>query len=139
MFVYKSTILHPLAIPLVLGCVPAGFPSPADDYVENKLDLNKYLIQHPSATFYVKVKGHSMMGAGITDGDMLVVDRAIEPRNNDIAVCVIDGEFTVKRVNKVNNDVYLIPENPEFKAIRISEGQNFQVWGVVQYVIHKPK
>jgi DNA polymerase V len=135
----KSISTVSMEIPLYNSGVSAGFPSPADDYVENKLDLNKHLISHPSATFYVRVKGSSMIGAGIKDGDLLIVDRALEPGNNDIAVCIIDGDFTVKRINKHNGDVYLIPENPDFKAIRITETNNFQVWGVVAYVIHKPK
>lgn len=117
--------------------VSAGFPSPADDYVELKLDLNKYLIRHPSATFYVKVKGDSMKGAGINDGDILVVDRSLEPKNNDVAVCVIDSEFTVKKLRKTKDELYLMPENEEFKPIRVTEDNNFQVWGVVTYIIHK--
>ena len=123
--------------PLYASKVAAGFPSPADDYVELKLDLNKYLIKHPSATFYVKVKGDSMKGGGINDSDILVVDRALEPKNNDIAVCVIDGEFTVKKLKKTKNELYLMPENPEFDPIKVSEYNDFQVWGIVAYIIHK--
>lgn len=115
----------------------AGFPSPADDYTELKLDLNKFLIKHPSATFYVKVKGDSMKGAGINDGDILVVDRAIEPKNNDIAVCVINSEFTVKRLKKTKDALFLAPENNEYKPIKVTEFNDFQVWGIVAYIIHK--
>jgi DNA polymerase V len=123
--------------PLFTSGVSAGFPSPADDYIELKLDLNKYLIKHPSATFYVKVKGDSMKNAGINDEDILIVDRALEPRNNDIVVCVIDSEFTVKKIKKTKDSLYLLPENPEYKPIKVTESNSFQVWGVVSYVIHK--
>jgi DNA polymerase V len=124
-------------IPMFTSSVRAGFPSPADNYVDQKLDLNRFLIRHPSATFYVRVKGNSMENAGIRDGDMLIVDRAIDPRNNDIAVCVINGEFTVKRLKKENGLLYLMPENSSYKPIHVLEGADFQVWGVVAYVIHK--
>lgn len=123
--------------PLYVSRVSAGFPSPADDYTELKLDLNKYLIKHPSATFYVKVKGDSMKYADINDGDILVVDRALEPKNSDIAVCVIDGEFTVKRIKKTKDNLYLLPENPDYKPLRVTEYNDFKVWGVVSYIIHK--
>jgi DNA polymerase V len=130
----ESTKLSP---PLFASKVMAGFPSPAEDYIELKLDLNKYLIRHPSATFYVKVKGDSMKGAGICDGDILVVDRALEPKNNDIAVCVIDSEFTVKKLRKTKDEFFLVPENPDFKPIKVTEYNDFQVWGIVAYIIHK--
>ncbi|MCX7879442.1 MAG: translesion error-prone DNA polymerase V autoproteolytic subunit [Ignavibacteria bacterium] len=124
-------------IPIAGFSVPAGFPSPADEYLEPKLDLNQYLIKHPTATFFVRVKGNSMIGAGICDGDILIVDRAIEPKSGDIAVCVIDGEFTVKRLQIENDELYLAPENGSFDLIKVSEFQDFKVWGVVTYVIHK--
>lgn len=127
-----------LELPLYQTKVSAGFPSPADDYTDLKIDLNKTLIKHPSATFYVKVKGVSMSNAGIQDGDILIVDRSLEAKNNCIAVCVIDGEFTVKRVSKVKNELYLLPENKEYKPIKITEYNNFEIWGIVSYVIHKP-
>ena len=117
--------------------IRTGFPSYGDDYVDQKLDLNRFLIRHPSATFYVRVKGNSMENTGIRDGDMLIVDRAINPRNNDIAVCVINGEYTVKRLKKENGALYLMPENTSYKPIRVLEGADFQVWGIVAYVIHK--
>ncbi|MGB9770744.1 MAG: LexA family protein [Candidatus Kapaibacteriota bacterium] len=118
--------------------VPAGFPSPADEYLESRLDLNQFLIKHPAATFFVRVQGNSMVDAGIHDGDILIVDRAVEPKNGDIAVCVIDGEFTVKRLQIENDVLYLAPENGEFKPIKVSQFQDFKVWGVVTFVIHKP-
>lgn len=117
--------------------VSAGFPSPADDYTELKLDLNKALVANPTATFYVRVKGMSMIDAGINEGDMLVVDRSLEAKNNAIAICVINGEFTVKRLAVDENCLFLIPENTQFKAIKITEEMDFQVWGIVTYVIHK--
>ncbi len=125
-------------IPFYASSVSAGFPSPADDYVELSLDLNKHLIKHPAATFYARVKGDSMINAGIHDGDLLVVDRALDIYDNCIAVCIIDGEFTVKRLKKKSNKILLIPENEEYKAIEISEFNDFEVWGIVAYVIHKP-
>ena len=125
-------------IPLADGAVAAGFPSPAGDYLDTKIDIFEYLVQHPIATFYVRVKGNSMINASIHDGDLLVVDRSIEPRNNQIVVAIIDGEFTVKRISKYNNKLYLIPENEKFKPIEITETMGFEVWGVVTYVIHKP-
>jgi len=119
--------------------VPAGFPSPADEYLEPKLNLNELLIKHPSATFFVRVQGDSMTGAGIFNGDILIVDRALEPKNGDIAVCVIDGEFTVKRLEIINDELYLAAENGQYKPIKVSEFQDFRVWGIVTYVIHKPQ
>jgi len=125
-------------LPFFESPVSAGFPSAADDYMEIKLDLNQALIKHPSATFYVRVKGNSMKDAGISDGDILIVDRALEAKNRDVVVCVVDGEFTVKRIRKTKDALFLEPENPNFKPIIITEENEFQVWGVVSYVIHKP-
>ncbi len=124
-------------IPYFDARVSAGFPSPADDYTELKLDLNKALVQNPTSTFYVRVKGTSMINAGIDEGDMLVVDRSVNAKNNAIAVCVINGEFTVKRLTKNGKELYLVPENNQFKPIKITEEMDFQVWGIVTFVIHK--
>ncbi len=128
-----------LKLPLFDSKVSAGFPSPAEDYVELKLDLNEHLIRHPAATFFVRVSGHSMKEAGIHDGDMLIVDRALEPKNNDIAVCVIDSEFTVKRIRKIKNDIILVPANADYQSIKVSERNDFRIWGIVSYIIHKPE
>jgi len=98
----------------------AGFPSPAEDYIEMALYLNKDLIKHPEATFYARVKGRSIIDAGIEDGDLLIIDKALEPKDGDIAVCFIDGEFTLKRLAVKEDGVYLIPANAEFKPIRIT-------------------
>jgi DNA polymerase V len=135
---YSAETTTELKIPLFESGVSAGFPSPADDYLDLPIDLNEFLIKHPAATFYVRVKGNSMEGAGIRNGDLLIVDRAEDPRNKSIVLGVIDGEFTVKRIKKKGSDLYLMPDNPEFKPIKINDNMDFQVWGVVTYVVHKP-
>ncbi len=126
-----------LELPEFLVRISAGFPSPADDYVDKKLDLNEYLIRHPSATFFVRVRGDSMINAGMRSEDILVVDRSLEVRNNDIVLAVIDGEFTVKRFVKTKERISLVPENPDYKEIVIREGMQFEVWGIVTSIIHK--
>lgn len=126
-----------IEIPLFVDTISAGFPSPADDYIEEKLDLNKHLIKHPEATFYVKVKGSSMINIGIYENDILIVDRSIQPINNSIVIGVVNGEFTVKRINKSEDKFYLIPENDNFPPIEITETMDFKIWGVVTNAIHK--
>jgi DNA polymerase V len=126
--------LRPLSV--YLSRVPAGFPSPADDYVERRLDLNEHLIQHESSTFFVRVAGHSMRKAGIHDGDLLVVDRAVEPTDGAIVVAALDGELTVKRYRRHEEKPYLVPESENHAPIPIQPGQELVVWGVVQHVIH---
>jgi DNA polymerase V len=122
------------------GFIPAGFPSPASDYLEDVIDLNSHLIDHPSATYYFRAEGESMIGAHIPPHALLVVDRAIKPRNGSIVVAVVDGEFTVKRLEKGLNYLRLVPENPKFKPIEILEGMQFEIWGVVKaIVIDKPE
>lgn len=137
MLILKHQIKKRILVPLVGDSVTAGFPSPAGDFIERSLDLNEYLITHPAATFFVRVSGHSMVGAHILDGDLLIVDKAVTPKNNDIIVACLNGEFTVKYFHKEGNSISLIPANPLFKKIIISEESDFQVWGVVVYVIHK--
>ena len=124
-------------IPLFEGSVSAGFPSPADDYMDMDLDLHDHLVQNPSATFCVKAIGESMKDAGIQSGDVMIVDRSLEPENRSIVLAVIDGEFTVKRVNVNDNEFYLMPENDSFTPIKITEEMDFQIWGVVTFIIHK--
>lgn len=124
-------------IPLFTDSVAAGFPSPAEDYLDLDLNLHEHLVQNPSATFCVRAIGESMKGAGIQSGDVMLVDRAIEPKNRSIVLAVIDGEFTVKRVNVSDKALYLMPENGSFSPIKITEEMDFQVWGVVTFVIHK--
>ena len=136
------TILQPdfsttLLRPLFLSKVPAGFPSPADDYIEGSLDLNQHLIKHKAATFFVRVTGDSMIGAGIHDGDLLIVDRALEAHDKSVVVAVVNGEFTVKRIKKENGRVWLMPENEKFQPMEMKEGSELEVWGVVTNVIHK--
>jgi len=122
--------------PLFEGRVPAGFPSPAADYEEDRLDLNKYLIRHPAATFFVRAVGDSMIGAGIHCGDLLVVDRSLEPKDKSVVIAVIDGELTVKRIRIEKKKVTLEPENESYSVRQITEDADFQVWGVVTSVIH---
>jgi len=117
--------------------VQAGFPSPAEDHLDLDLDLNSYLIQHPSATFCVRVEGDSMVGAGIQSGDVILIDRSLTPQKGNIVLAVLDGEFTVKRVDVQDDKLFLIPENPKLQPIEVGEESNFQVWGVVTFVIHK--
>ncbi|RLD60275.1 MAG: LexA family transcriptional regulator [Bacteroidetes bacterium] len=135
--IYNLDTSTNIEIPLFVDTISAGFPSPADDYIEEKLDLNKHLIIHPEATFYVKAKGNSMMNIGIFEGDILIVDRSIQPVNNSIVIAVINGEFTVKRINKSDDKFYLIPENDNFSPIEITESMDFKIWGVVTNAIHK--
>ena len=117
--------------------VSAGFPSPADDYLEDRLDLNHYLIKHPSATFFVRAAGDSMVDAGIHSGDVLVVDRSLDPGNNSVVIAVINGEMTVKRMMNSGGKLFLVPANPRYRPIEIQEGMDFEVWGVVTSVIHR--
>lgn len=137
LYVARTTISY--QIPLLLTHIQAGFPSPAESYSEKSLDLNELIIKHPAATFFVKVEGDSMIDAGIRSGDILVVDRALEITDNKIVIVQLNGEFTVKRIRKINQEIYLIPENPSFKSIKITEEMNFEIWGVVSYVIHHVK
>ncbi len=116
--------------------VAAGFPSPADDHLEGKLDLNEYLVKHPAATFFVRVVGDSMINAGIHAGDLLVVDRSLESTDRNIILAVIDGEITVKRLIRKKGKVILMPENENYKPIKINEESQFEIWGVVTHVIH---
>ncbi len=125
------------AIDFYLQNIPAGFPSPAEDFLEKRLDLNDYLIKNQAATFLVKVEGSSMIGAGIHHGDALVVDRSIEAENDKIILGVLNGEFTVKRLVKKGTEVFLMPENESFQPITLTPEMSFQVWGVVTFVLHK--
>ncbi|MDQ1591809.1 MAG: polymerase [Pyrinomonadaceae bacterium] len=124
------------ARPLFLASVSAGFPSPAEDYIEGRLDLNRHLIKHPAATFFVRVAGDSMIGAGIHPGDILVVDRALEPQDSNVVIAVIDGELTVKRISQRRGKLFLVPDNQAYEPLEILEEMEFEVWGVVTSVIH---
>ena len=126
-----------LRCPIYLSAVEAGFPSPAEDYVEGSLDLNEHLIKHPAATFFVRVSGDSMINAGIFPGDILIVDRSLEAVDKKIVIAVLDGELTVKRLRYRSGVPSLEPENDNYSTIRISEEMAFEIWGVVTNVIHK--
>ncbi|HHU51863.1 MAG TPA: translesion error-prone DNA polymerase V autoproteolytic subunit [Firmicutes bacterium] len=138
-----SIIIHPpdlnsnLPLPNVGNQIVAGFPSPAEDYVEAMLDLNQLLIKNPSATFYGRVKGTSMKDAGVDDGDLLVIDKSLTYRNNALAVCFLNGEFTLKRIKKEGDTLLLMPANPDFQPILVKEDADFAVWGIVTYIIKK--
>ncbi|MCU0847476.1 MAG: translesion error-prone DNA polymerase V autoproteolytic subunit [Spirochaetes bacterium] len=134
--VFAFGALSCVKIPLFASSVPAGFPSPADDYVEKKLDFNEYLVKHPAATFCVRVSGSSMTGAGIRSGDILVVDRAVEPSDGRIVVAVLAGELTVKRIMRSRGRICLVSENPEYGPMEVTQDSGFEVWGVVTHVIH---
>jgi DNA polymerase V len=134
--VYKPDRSTKRLQPIFMAKVPAGFPSPAADYEEDKLDLNKHLIKNPAATFFVRVVGDSMVKAGIHDGDLLVVDRSIEPKDKNVVIAVINGELTVKRIRIRKNKLTLVAENENYKSQEINEEMEFEVWGVVTNVIH---
>lgn len=125
-----------LKIPLFGSRISAGFPSPADDYIESRIDLNEMLIKHPSATFFLKVAGESMINAGIHPEDTLIVDRSLSPRNNSIIIAAVNGELTVKRLRRENGRNLLTPENPSFPVFEIMPEMDFEIWGVVTHVIH---
>lgn len=131
----KPEISVPLEIPLAESGVHAGFPSPADDFLEGSLDLNSLVIRHPEATFFARVEGDSMKDEGIVEGDILVVDKSIEPYDGCLAVAFVDGEFTLKRVRMEPDKILLVPANPKYKVIEISPENEFAVWGVVNWVL----
>ncbi len=137
MQLFQATMNDTLKLPFYSGRVPAGFPSPAESYLEKKLDLNEYLINHPAATYFVRVSGNSMINAGINNGDLLIVDKAERPTHGKIVIAVIAGEMTVKRLIRKNGKLYLQPENPEFKTIEVKDADELTIWGVVTNVIHK--
>ena len=122
---------------LFLDSVSAGFPSPATDYLENKLDLNEYLVKHPAATFIVKASGPSTIEAGIFSGDLLIVDRSVTPKNDNIAIAAVFGDLTVKKLRKKGSSLFLVSANNEYPSIEIKEEMEWFIWGVVTYVIHK--
>ncbi|MGZ3633031.1 MAG: LexA family protein [Parachlamydiaceae bacterium] len=123
-------------LPFYQGRVAAGFPSPADDEIDEKLDLNELLIKHPAATFFLRVSGSSMIGAGIHHNDILVVDRSITPMHGKIVIAAVNGELTVKRLFLKENQIQLVAENPAYAPIQILEGIELHIWGVVTSVIH---
>lgn len=128
---------HSMELPFIADGIKAGFPSPAADFDGTKISLDKVVIKNQEATFYARAKGNSMTGAGIDDGDILVIDRSLEPKNNKIAVCYIDGEFTVKRIKIEKDCIYLIPENTDYDPIKVTEDNELIIWGIVTYVLKR--
>lgn len=133
---YRTSCETQFDLPLYLVRVSAGFPSPAEDYLEGKLDLNKLLIRKPAATFFVRVAGDSMIQCGIHSGDLLVVDRSLEPLDGRVVIAVLNGELTVKRLGISKKGVYLRAENPLYPLIEVTEAMQFEIWGVVTTVLH---
>lgn len=125
------------SLPLYLSPVVAGFPSPAEDYLDRKLDLHEYLVRNHAATFFVRAAGDSMIRAGIHDGDLLVVDRSIPPGNGSVVIAAVEGELTVKYLAKMNGKLLLIPANDDYPELDITEQEDALIWGVVTYTIHK--
>lgn len=134
---YNAETLSQLELPFADEGVRAGFPSPAQDYMENSIDLNRDLVNHPESTFYARVAGDSMIDAGVNEGDILVVDKSVDVQNGDMAVCIVDGEFTVKFVDIYPDRVVLRPANENFPEIVVAKGERFEIWGAVTYVIHR--
>ncbi|MFP4529402.1 MAG: LexA family protein [Candidatus Kapaibacterium sp.] len=133
--IYSASTETAVLLPYVDQGISAGFPSPAEDFLDLKIDLNKELVKNPSATFYGRVKGNSMKDVGIDDGDLLVIDKSVEPRDGKIAVCFIDGEFTIKRIRIDKNCCWLVPANEAYEPIRVTEDNDFVIWGIVVHVI----
>jgi len=134
--IYKADTATACERPLFMSKVAAGFPSPAEDYVEGSLDLNTYLVKHPAATFFVRVTGDSMIGAGIHPDDLLIVDRSLEPADKKVVIAVVEGDITVKRFRRRGGRVFLEPENDAYAPLEVTDGMAFEVWGVVTSVVH---
>lgn len=135
--IFRPEVGEELFLPVLSAGISAGFPSPAMDFMDVSIDLNQLMIKHPSATFFGRVQGTSMLDAGISDGDLLVIDRSLSPVNNKIAVCFIDGEFTIKRIQKEVDCCWLMPANEKYKPIKVTNDNDFLVWGIVTHVIKK--
>ncbi len=133
--IFPVSIDSILEIPVVSTAISAGFPSPALDFIDLSIDMNKHLIKRPSSTFYGRVKGQSMKDVGITDGDLLVIDKSITPKNDQIAVCYVDGEFTIKKIKLEQDVCWLIPANDAYQPIRVTSQNDFLIWGIVTHVI----
>jgi DNA polymerase V len=131
-----QTAGNSFAIALYQQAIPAGFPSPAEDAMSEKLDLNQLLIKRPTATFFLRVTGHSMVGAGIHHNDILIVDRSLPPQNGKIVIAAVNGELTVKRLKQKGHKIQLVAENESFPPIEITSETHLHIWGVVTYVIH---
>lgn len=134
---FKPDTQNKKYFPLASEGVSAGFPSPAEDFKELKISIDQEVVKNESATFFARVDGQSMQGAGLDDGDLIVIDRSKEPENGKIAVCFIDGEFTVKRLKVEEDCVYLMPENSKYKALKVTSENQLIIWGIVTYVVKK--
>ncbi|MBN2664140.1 MAG: translesion error-prone DNA polymerase V autoproteolytic subunit [Bacteroidales bacterium] len=132
---FSVSTIYSIELPLIEAGISAGFPSPADDFLDISIDLNKELIKNPSATFFGRVNGDSMKDLGIDDGDLLIIDKSIEPQTGKIAVCFIDGEFTLKTIQFEANLCWLVPANEKYKPIKVTPDNEFIVWGIVKHVI----
>ncbi len=139
LIIYPVIISDDITIPFFESSVAASIPALADDHVAIRLNLKQHLVKNTTTTFSVRVKGDSMMDAAIYDGDLLIVDRSLAPKDSDIAICIVDGEFTVKRLQLQNGTVLLLPENPDYPPIVVDESNDFQIWGIVTYVIHQSR
>ena len=135
--IFKADTKSSVELPFVDEGIRAGFPSPAQDYLDLSIDLNNELIKHPSTTFYGRVKGDSLIEADIHEGDILIIDKSLEPREGDLAVCCVDGEFTLKYIKIEQDVVWLIPANKDFQTIKVTAGNEFVIWGIVTYSIKK--
>lgn len=128
-----------LKLPLADGGIKAGFPSPAQDFMDAAIDLNKELVKHPASTFYGRVRGDSMIDAGVCDGDVLIIDKSLEPHDGDMAVCFIDGEFTIKYIRMEKDAIRLVPANEKYETITVTKDNEFLIWGIVTYSIKKQR
>lgn len=137
--IFKAETATELHLPIADEGIKAGFPSPAQDFMDLAIDLNKELVKHPASTFYGRVKGDSMIDAGIYDGDILIIDKSLDPKDGDMAVCYIDGEFTIKYIKIEKNAIDLIPANNNYKPVTVTPENEFQIWGIVTYSIKKQR
>lgn len=133
--IFGADLSSALSLPYADGGIQAGFPSPAQDYISEYIDLNREIVRHPASTFYGRVSGDSMIEEGIEPGDLLVIDRSLEPDDGDLAVCCLDGEFTLKRIHLAPGAVWLIPSNESFDPILVTPDHRFEIWGVVTHTI----
>ena len=133
--IYSADTSTNIALPFVESGISAGFPSPADDFLDASIDLNREFVKNPSTTFYGRVKGDSMINAGLNNGDLLIIDKSLEPIDNKIAVCFIDGEFTVKRIKIEKDIIWLLAENEKYQPIKVTSDNDFLIWGIVTTVI----
>lgn len=135
--VYKADSESHLDLLFAEGGICAGFPSPAQDYLELSIDLNTELIRHPAATFFGRVVGNSLEEAGVTEGDILIIDKSLKPQDGNMCVCFLDGDFTLKFIRHTENEIWLIPANKAYTPIKVTEDNNFMIWGVVTYTIKR--